>query len=264
MKNYWQNPSTRGTIHSMRSARSISALLGSALAVGVLAASASAQTFPQAVTDSAATSLAPSGLVFTLNSASSLTISYNAQTSAAVVANIKARGFQGDVACSGVANGSTTVDTGTVSWDRSKAAVNVALGGTATEINSCQLSQFADSSQPVIVDFNATERAAAETAVEIAKLPRPVLHSKKGTKGKSLSSVAALLASENPGVHFRVAKGRRAADYVTGVVYLRRAKDGRLVEFQKLANGKFFVQVVSNHGKVGFQAVVNLAHVLAY
>jgi hypothetical protein len=233
-------------------------LIACAFAVLLFAvSSASAQT--QTVRDGSTTSLSPTNLVFDLQNGNTLVIQYDASTNVSIINAIKAKGLLGNVACQATVNGSTVTATGSVVWLKSKtsATVNLSTVPTAT-ILSCSLSQYADSSPPVIVFFDAQQASQQAIAVEVARLPHVHFHAKKGSRQKTLPQLVKYLQKRDKKNTYEVAP-KHASQTQSGIIYVLRGQKGEVVLLQKLSNGQFAVTIFSKFGTSSHQIVTTFA-----
>ena len=230
---------------------------GAALAATALVAAAApaAQAAPTSARDGAQTSLAPTGLVFTADG-SALTIGYDAETSPAVVAKLKARGLIGTVSCTVRTEQGNGVAGAAVTWLKSASSVTVDLGTPAdAPVVSCRLSQVGDSADPiqVFLDAAAAKRQAArievtrmsETAARAAAIAKRIFKGGFVAGRRDERDIARSLAKADKAHTYRVAK-RQGAVVRSGVVYVLKSSNRKALQLaQRLSNGRLLVTTVT-------------------
>ena len=231
------------------------ALVCTALA-GALAPAASAATAPSVTArDTAATSLAPTNLVFSATGGA-LTIGYDDATSPAVVAKLQARGLIGTVACTvRTAQGLGAAGT-SVRWLKNSPSVTVDLGvADDASLVSCRLSQLGDSADPIQVFLDADAAQKEETRLETTRLADTAKQAgtvaarmfKKGfvVGSRDEKAIARSLAKADTAHTYRVARTLASAVRTEVVYVLGRTNKTTLYLAQRRNDGRVLVTTVS-------------------
>lgn len=225
--------------------------LGGAFAPSALAAA------PQSVTarDTAATSVAPTNLVFSATGGT-LTIGYDDATAPGVVAKLKSRGLIGTVACTVKSDQGIGAAGASVRWLKTSPSVTVDLGVAAdASLISCRLSQLGDSADPIQVFLDEDAAQREETRLETLRLADTAKQAgtvavkmfKKGftVGGRDERDIAKLLGKADPDHTYRVARTLAAAVRTDVVYVLARSNKSTLYLAQRRSDGRVLVTTVA-------------------
>jgi len=231
------------------------ALVCTALA-GALAPAAHAAA-PQSVTarDTAATSVAPTNLVFSATG-SQLTIGYDDATAPSVVSKLKARGLIGTVACTVRTDQGIGAAGASVRWLKTAPSVTVDLGIAAdAAVVSCRLSQLGDSADPIQVFLDADAAQREETRLETVRLADTAKQAgtvavkmfKRGftSGGRDERDIAKLLGKADTAHTYRVARSLAGVAHTDVVYVLTRTNKSTLYLAQRRSDGRVLITTVA-------------------
>jgi hypothetical protein len=236
--------------------RSAGAAIVAAALAGALAPSALAAG-PGSVTarDTAATSVAPTNLVFSATGGT-LTIGYDDATAPGVVAKLKSRGLIGTVACTVRTDQGIGAAGASVRWLKNASSVTVDLGvADDASLISCRLSQLGDSADPiqVFLDADAAQREElrletlrlADTAKRAGTVGVKMFKTGFTVGGRDERDVAKLLGKADPAHTYRVAHTLASAVRTDVVYVLARTNKSTLYLAQRRSDGRVLVTTVA-------------------